>query len=233
MKNVFFALLLFLSIASQIYSASSCTEKENSDALKQRVCENLPTLAGWCSPEKAEHLIDLILEVKPKVCVEIGVFGGSSIFPVASALNFLEEGIVIAIDPWDIQECIMYLDPITDVAHLNWWEEVDLDDIFIQYVNMLKKYSLFDHCVTMRTTSEKAAAHIDTIDILHIDGNHSEPASTLDVSLYLPKVRSGGYIWMDDHIGWPQTQAAFRLLQEACDLIKTVDNGNCILFKKR
>ncbi len=230
MKNFFFILLLFLPIANRIHSNGSFS---NSDALKQHICEVLPTLTGWCSQEKALSFIDLILEVKPKVCVEIGVFGGGSIFPVASTLKFLEAGVIIAIDPWDKQECIKYFDPITEAPHLDWWERVNLDDIFTQYVNMLKTYQLFDYCVTMRTTSEKAAAEIDLIDILHIDGNHSEFSSIDDVSLYLPKVCSGGYIWMDDAISFPKTHAAFRLLQEACDPIKSIDNGNCILFKKR
>ena len=69
------------------------------DALKQNVQTVLPTLEGWCSKSKANHFIDLILAVKPEVYVEIGVFGGSSIFPVASALKYLGKGVVIGIDP--------------------------------------------------------------------------------------------------------------------------------------
>ena len=71
------------------------------DELKKQVCLVLPSLEGWCSREKALNFIDLVLEVKPQVCVEIGVFGGSSLFPVASALKHRGEGIVIGIDPWD------------------------------------------------------------------------------------------------------------------------------------
>ena len=36
------------------------------------------------------------------------------------------------------------------------------------------------------------------IDILHIDGNHSEQASYLDVTKWVPLVRSGGWIFFDD-----------------------------------
>jgi len=59
--------------------------------LKQRVAQEVPNLYGWCSPEKAQHLVDLVLETKPQVCVDIGTFGGRSLFPVASALKFLQQ----------------------------------------------------------------------------------------------------------------------------------------------
>ena len=72
---------------------------------------------------------------------------------------------------------------------------------------------------------------IDCIDILYIDGNHSEPASMKDVMLYLPKVRQGGYIWYNDSI-WPERQEALDLLSEECEVVKLIDDGNCILFKK-
>lgn len=200
--------------------------------LKQRVSKVLPTLEGWCSQEKAMNFIDLVLEVKPEVCVEIGAFGGSSVFPVASALKFLGNGTLIAIDPWDKIECIKYFDPIEDAEHLKWWGNLNINYIYYAYLNMLKKNGLEDYVVTLRSTSENAISHIDTIDILYIDGNHSELVSLLDVELYLPKVRDGGYVWYND-APWPDRQEALELLLDACDVVKHIDDGKCILLKKR
>jgi hypothetical protein len=200
--------------------------------LKQRVCNVLPSLEGWCSQEKAINFIDLILEIKPTVYVEIGVWGGSSIFPVASALKFLGQGVVYAIDPWDRLECVKYYDPVEDEADLKWWNKVNINYARDSYYNMLKKYGLEKYVTTLPMTSELAAYQIDEIDILYIDGNHCEIPTVNDVMIYLPKVKKGGYIWMNDS-SWTSRQAGVVLLSESCDVIKLIDGGNCILFRKR
>jgi len=211
---------------------SSLNAKIEVEALKQNVSTVLPTLEGWCSKEKAMSFIELVLEVEPALCVDIGAFGGSSIFPVAMSLKALEKGVVIGIDPWDKIECIKYFDPIEDAEHLKWWGSLNINYVYYSYLNMIKKNKLDDYVHTMKATSEEAAPDIESIDILHIDGNHSEVVSTQDVELYLPKVKTGGYIWFNDSL-WKERQEAVDLLLESCDAIKLVDDGNCILFKKR
>jgi methyltransferase family protein len=206
--------------------------REGVEELKREVCTILPSIHGWCSKEKAVNFMDLVLEVEPEVCVEIGVFGGSSLFPVASALKFLNKGIIIGIDPWDKKECVKYFDPVVDRAHIDWWNKVDLNQIYAAYLNMLSKYKLTNHSITMKATSEKAALAIGDIDILYLDGNHGEFAALTDVQLYLPKVRYGGYIWLNDCL-WLETQNALDLLFESCEMVRSVDDGNCILFRKR
>ncbi len=202
------------------------------DVLKHEVCTALPTLEGWCSKEKALAFIDLVLETEPEVCVEIGVFGGSSLFPVASALKYLGTGVVIGIDPWDKIECIKYLDPVEDATHLKWWGSLNINYIYQSYNNMLKKHKLQEYAETIRSTSEEAVSAIEEIDILYLDGNHSEFCSLQDVELYLPKVKRGGYIWMNDTL-WKERQDAVERLAQTCEVMRLIDNGNCILFKKR
>lgn len=225
-KNIFYLFVFFLC------SSSLCadTDVEN---LKKEILFFVPTLHGWCSKEKAANFIDLVVKVKPKICVEIGVFGGASVYPVVSALKFLNNGIIYAIDPWDKIECIKYYDPVEDQANLDWWGKVNLPFIYGAFVMMLKGHELENYCTIMKTPSETAVESFapSSIDILYIDGNHCEPASTQDVLLYLPKVRSGGYIWMNDAL-WATTQEAVGLLLDSCNVVKTIDNGNCILFKK-
>ena len=227
MKKSIFIFAFFLCL-----SFSSIHAEKTVEELKQRVCKELPNIEGWCSKEKALSFIDLVLQTKPTICVEIGIFGGASVFPVASALQYLGTGVIIGIDPWDKIECLKYFDPFEDREHLNWWGKINLNHIYASYLNMISKHSLEDYCFTMQVSSEKAVSEIKTIDILHIDGNHSEASSMQDVLLYLPKVRLGGYIWMNDALS-PTTQTAIDLLLKTCDVIKLIDNGNCILFKKR
>ncbi|MGB7978582.1 MAG: class I SAM-dependent methyltransferase [Chlamydiales bacterium] len=214
-----------------LYFFSSLTA-ETVDELKFAICDALPEIWGWCSQEKALNFIDLVLEVKPKVCVEIGVFGGASLLPVASALNYLGEGIAVAIDPWDKIECIRYLDPDKNTKDLRWWAHQNMDHIYFGFLSLLRQFDLQKTVVIFRSTSKKAAKILGQIDILHIDGNHFEQVVTEDARLYLPKVREGGYIWLTD-AHWMSAQGAVDLLLEGCDWIKTIDDGHCMLFKKR
>src|ERR1700730_11515979 len=102
MKKFIFALFLL------IRGMGPLCAMEEIDKLKRRVILAGYTAMGWCSEEKALNFVDLILTAKPKVCVEIGVFGGASLIPTAFALKHLKEGIVIGIDPWDNSECIKH-----------------------------------------------------------------------------------------------------------------------------
>ena len=213
-----------------VFAASMLRADAEVDDLKEYVDKVLPTLEGWCSSEKASNFIDLILEEKPEIYVEIGVFGGRSLFPVAAALKFLGHGMVIGIDPWDKLECVKNFDPVDDEVHFKWWSSVNLNYIYYSYLNMIRRQDLSKFVVTMKMPSEKAADEIENIDILYMDGNHGRGSAVQDVVLYLPKVRHGGYIWLNDS---KNKQDAVEELLKSCTKVKTIDNGNCILFKKK
>lgn len=201
------------------------------DFLKDHVANVLPSIQGWCSQEKAMEFIDLVLKVKPEYCVEIGVYGGCSVFPVASALKYLGKGTIIGIDSWEKADCMKYIDPIHNPEDFKWWSTIDLDGIYSLYTSLLRRFDLNGHVVTMKATSERALPYIPEIDILYIDGAWSEEDSVRDVENYLPRVKLGGYIWVNDAI-WEQKQMALEILEEKCEFIKCIDSGNCILFQK-
>jgi len=75
------------------------------------------------------------------------------------------------------------------------------------------------------------------IDILHIDGNHEEISSCRDVELYVPKLKTGGYLWFDD-ANWKETKKAINLIENTYKL-KLIDkaysddpNNYCNLYIK-
>ncbi len=198
-----------------------------------KILEILPSFPGWCSSEKALELFNLAIKTKPSLCVEIGVFGGSSLLPIASALKHLGKGIVIGIDPWDPREAIKHFNLPEDEENLAWWSSLDFEKIFQEYSRLFSKHHLNDHVITIKSTSALASTIITTpIDILHLDGNHSEFGIISDITLYLPKVRPGGYIWLNDILS-KSIQPAIKLLVNSCDIVKIIDKSNCILFKKR
>lgn len=227
MKKMFFGLFMLLQGVSPLFAEGDVHK------LKRRTLMiNGSGVPGWCSDEKAAHFLDLVLTAEPKVCVEIGVFGGGSLFPVASGLKFLGRGIAIGIDPWDNSECIKNVDPIEEREHVDWWSKANLMEVYYIFLDKLILFELEDYIKIIKKNSVDAAPEIDTIDILHIDGHRSEEQTLKDVRLYFPKVVPGGYIWMGDCLSFNK-QKALDLLLELCDVDRVIDNGNCVLFKKR
>lgn len=219
-------LIFLLSVTAYLQAATTA------DFLKSRVSEIVPSIDGFCSKEKAESFIDLVLEVEPAICVEIGVYQGASLFPVAAALKFIGKGVVIGIDSWDVDEAIKGLHPVRDKLEYTWWKGVDFNQVFDSYSSMISRYGLKDFCLTIRATSQTAAMCCEKIDILHIDGNLSEAIMTQDVVQYFPRVRPGGYIWIGD-AGKQRREKPIEFLRRECDLIKSIDGGACLLFRKR
>ncbi|HEY2810261.1 MAG TPA: class I SAM-dependent methyltransferase [Rhabdochlamydiaceae bacterium] len=224
-KKILAEFLISFTLTCQLFADQSIVQ------LKKIVQLTAPLLTGWCSEEKAHAMLDLVLNVKPKVCVEIGVFGGASLLPMAFGLKYLDHGVIIGIDPWDYTECIKYLDPIEDKEHVEWWSKIKLKDVYNSLLDKLLIYDLEDYCIILKQTSEQASVEIDHIDILHIDGHRSEKQSVDDVTLYLPKVTFNGYIWLNDALKYNK-QKAIGLLLNQCEVVKVLDEGNCLLFKK-
>ena len=201
--------------------------------LRHYVHHHLPSIQGWCSPEKAKKFIDLTLRIKPDLCVEIGTYAGSSLFPVACTLKYLQHGVVVAIDAWDKLEAIKYFDPITGSLHIDYWGRINMDQVYYSFLNLLRAHELTEYCIPMRTTSERAAPVVNgSIDFLYIDGNHSRIVSMKDVASYLPKVRPGGYICVNDPLD-TELQDAVDTLLETCEFVELFDGDRALLLRKK
>lgn len=175
----------------------------------------IPTIPGWCPIDKANRMMNLIYETKPELCVEVGVFGGSSYFPTAAALQYNKKGRGYAIDPWKVGPCIEG----QTGAHLAWWSKVDLNSIYKGFTVLLQRHKLDKITTVLRMTSQEALEYFEdeSIDILHIDGNHAEESALYDAEHWLKKVKIGGYIWFDD-TNWDSTQKAVSYLLESCQM---------------
>lgn len=195
----------------------------------------LPTIQGWCTIEKAAKLIELIVSNKLETCVEIGVFGGSSLVPQAMAIRYNGGGLVYGIDPWENNSA---LEEMVHPDHRKWWSELNYNTIYNDCVKNLEKQKLSKYCKLMRAKSEDVVNEFkdESIDLLHIDGNHSEVLSYKDATLYLPKVKKNGYIMFDD-IWWCEvenhvtTRKAIVYLLESCDRVDTINN-DCLVLQK-
>jgi methyltransferase family protein len=186
--------------------------------LKKTLDELLPGMHGWCSLEKAYAMVEVVLEAKPEVSVEIGVWGGKSFLAIVLAHVQLAHGHVYGIDPWARDAA---LDGVEEKANLDWWAAQNYDAIYQGCLRFMLDHAAVDRWTIYRATSQRAAGLFDAIDFLHIDGNHSEKASTGDIMAYLPKLVPGGYLLFDD-VDWFSTKKAVNLVEERCEKIKAV-----------
>lgn len=194
--------------------------------LSLKITDFVPHQNGWCTVEKALEMAGLILESKPAVVCELGVFGGRSLIPLAMALKENEFGVAYGVDPWRTEVAMR---GNTEQADKDWWRDVDLHAIHKECVKSVWEYGLDEYCCLIRSTSMMARPLFSKIDWLHIDSNHSTETSLYEVHAYVPIVSTGGYVVADD-IDWVTVQPALQYLNDNLTMVKDV--GNCRIFRK-
>ncbi len=164
--------------------------------LLQSLVDSLP-VDGWCSVEKAQTLAMVVAVCHPKIVVEIGVFAGRSLIPMALAMKYEKyDGKIIAIDSWNAGDSIEGQAP----ADAAWWNALDHQRIFDDFNAALLKLGIDSLVEIRRCRSDKTSVPYP-IDLLHIDGNHGLTAVS-DAQFYgVDGVRVGGLCCVDD-IGW-------------------------------
>jgi hypothetical protein len=186
-------------------------------------------IPGWLTPEVGAAMRNLIWKTKPEVCVEIGVFAGKSLINTALALKENGHGVVYGIDPWRLDVALAGASP--DEFD---WNKADLDAVHYDCMRAIWDHGLEEYAVVIRSTSHACRKLFEyqvepEIDILYIDGGHSEESSCRDVEDYLRMVPWRGHIWMDD-TNYASLSKAIGIVEQQCQLVK--DFGHARLYKK-
>lgn len=191
--------------------------------LFETIAKVQPGLPGWCCPEKAEALAAMVLSIRPQNTVELGVFGGSSFIPLALAHKEIGTGVAWGIDPWSKQASIK--DEIPE--NVEFWSRVDHEWMYSQFMAKLRELSLESCTRIIRQTSDEADPP-SVIDVLHLDGSHTEQA-VRDVIKWMPHVRSGGFAVLDDleWSGGGVKRAEARLLDMGFKRLYPLGTGAC------
>jgi predicted O-methyltransferase YrrM len=164
-------------------------------ALAAEIEACLPAGGQWCSLEKAWALGALVVGLRPQTVVEIGVWMGGSLVPMLLALRKNGAGRAIAIDPWDAGASATGEAP----DNARWWAGTDHEKAYAAFVQRMHHHGVSSYCEVWRKRSDDATPP-DAIDLLHVDGNHTEQAIR-DVERFCPAVRAGGIAVLDD-VGW-------------------------------
>lgn len=109
---------------------------------------------------------------------------------------------VIAIDPWIEQ-------PKSDDPTRETYEDWDFAKIEAEFWKNVGEHK--ERCEMMRATSEYAANNwpYEPLDLIFIDALHDYESVKQDISMWLPKVRDGGFLCLHDfNHRWPGVMRA-------------------------
>lgn len=164
-----------------------------------RILLSLPP--GWCSRDKARLLIDAVLLKQRPTVVEVGVFGGDSLFVLAQAARHVD-GVAWGIDPWSRDDALAGM--ADGGANREWWGKLDLESIYRGCASKLAAMQLGDCCRLLRCRSTDPLAleafSDGSVDVFHLDGNHG-PQSLLDAQAWDAKLKVGAHLFFDD-LNW-------------------------------
>ncbi len=187
------------------------------------------SLEGWCSPEKAAILYDLVRNSDSQITIELGVYGGRSLIAMAMAHKDKGSGFTIGFDAYSTKVCV---EGTNSPLNNEYWEKQDLQKIYHGTIDSIKKLGVDDYCSVVKMKSQTAGLLIrdNCIDILHQDSNHNVETITAELELWTPKLKKGA-LWIADDVQWVEAKDAYAKIPEyGFDLI--ADHYEWAVYKK-
>lgn len=210
------------SLKSRITSRSFITND-----FSQVIDSIFDTTKGWCPRDKAHYLANCVLEHKPKVIVEVGVFEGKSFLPMALAATKVPGCKLIAIDAWDNEVAIR---ETVSAEHRDWWIKAELETHYQEFIKKLTTHNLESIVEVIRADSNTVDPPAE-INLLHVDGSHDATAES-DIVRFGRCVVLGGIAVLDDlnwETGNPLAGANWLLQHGFVELTKL---GTGAVFKR-
>jgi predicted O-methyltransferase YrrM len=192
---------------------------------------------GWCLDGKRNLIHNLVKTTLSKNCIEIGVYKGSSLFSFAEVLEEIG-GKIVGIDPWSFEMSKNEI-PLFDKNQEDYFYnellkgQETFEFIYKGVCEIIENNDLSKTVSLIRKPSQDVFNNFknESIDIVHIDGNHNEMNASRDILLYLPLVKKGGYIIMDDS-NWDSVRNSInKFLIPHCDLVENI--GYCSYYVKK
>jgi hypothetical protein len=127
---------------------------------------------------------DLVAVMKPRVLVELGVDRGESYFAFCQSAAENKTGTrCFGVDSWQGDQ------------HAGGYDETTFAQVS---AHNRANYGTFSTLTRSSFDAALAAFEPESIDVLHLDGLHTEAAVRHDLESWLPKVRPGGIVLLHD-----------------------------------
>ena len=205
--------------------------------LPYQVRHIIETMSGWCTYDKAMELCGLIEKYDVETIVEVGVFGGRSLLPMAHALEYRGRGLIIGVEAWDNDVAVEFP---TNLENDECWRNLDLRPIKQQFIRYISEHNLTHRVKLLELSSDDAFAVLHSsrffprLDLIHVDGNHSEIQAKRDVLNAEAILRPSGILVLDDII-WQGVRMARDLIASRFETLYEVEQGKTSygVYRKR
>ena len=199
------------------------------DLAWQKVLEARKRLHGWTFEEKSRYLFDYVLQESPRCVVEIGVWKGLSLASFCAAAECLQNPPAIhAVDPWSEKA----MDE-NGYGKMLCERQAELDRVHDEFISAFMELGLDANLKVHRMTSWDASFCFNDgeIDILHLDGAHTEWDSCRYTIVWTPKIKDGGLFVMDD-ANWDSMKIVQSLALKKFEHVGYLENLKTRIFKK-
>ena len=201
-------------------------------ALNARIIAALPAIEGWCTECKAVWLAGLIAGNRCSRVLEIGIYGGRSLIPMALAVQeHAPEGKVYGVGEWSSDVAV---ETATDAASDAWWRDVGLETIKARFLRNLLDNQLAGIVNVLEMSSDEAFKCLTAIgpfefDLIHVDGSHSEVQALRDVKSWTGLLPPGGILVLGD-IARPSMQGARQYLRSNLSVVEEVFESEGVAY---
>jgi hypothetical protein len=172
---------------------------------------------GGCSLSKGYVMAWLIKKYRITHSADIGVYRGRSLVPQAVAHREYTDGRAYGVDPWLSSEAREIDNPTLRDAIDRFVDTTNFQAIFEDVGALLLRLELNQNCTLIREKASDAVRYFESegigFGLIHIDGNHDSDRVMEDVSLYLPRLRPGGFVLMDD-VSWDSIKPAYSVVSK-------------------
>jgi hypothetical protein len=167
-------------------------------------------IPGMCGEEKMIAVMEIMRHAPPGDVVEIGAWWGRSAALFVSLARHYGIGKVLCVDPWDLG-ALAQGEAMVDAASAEQDTEealrifeINLAPLAQGQLNYIRARSVegaarYRACRNVHTDAFGDTEFAGRVAVLHIDGNHSEPAVAADAAAWTPLVIPGGWIIFDDY----------------------------------
>jgi hypothetical protein len=177
---------------------------------------------GGCSLSKGYLMAWLIKQYRITDSIDIGVYRGRSLVPQAIAHREYTGGTAYGVDPWLNSEARESGNPALRDEIDKFVDTTNFQAIYEEVCALILRLELDQNCTLIRETSCDAVRYFErkgvSFGLIHIDGNHDSERVIEDVSLYLPRLRPGGFVVMDD-VSWDSVKGAYAIVSNRFEKI--------------
>lgn len=187
-----------------------------------------PVLKKYKKRQRWDAILDRLPQGEHLVGAEIGVLNANTASRILRERPLLKH---FMIDPWCVPDKGSSYEESADTNAL---KSADEHEKAYQKTLALTNFA-GARAVVMRMMSHEAVTEFEdeSLDFVFIDGDHSYDGVKLDIKLWLPKVKKGGWIGFHDY-DHPRLPGVKQAIDEAFDIkvLQFDDNRTAFYYKK-